>query len=123
MNLVQISAAFLAGMAGALGLGGGGVLLLYLTLWASFPQVEAQGINLIFFIPCAALSLFFHGRKGLVDWRTSFKMALGGIFGVAGGVLLSQVIETHLLSKIFAGGVILLGLREVLQRKQANKAE
>ena len=41
----------LSGVIGAMGLGGGGVLIIYLTLFLGMEQGIAQGVNLIFFIP------------------------------------------------------------------------
>ena len=56
MNLFLLySAAFLTGILASLGLGGGMILILYLTIFAGMAQFEAQGINLIFFIPIALL--------------------------------------------------------------------
>ena len=40
-----ILAAFFSGLAGSLGLGGGGVLVLYLVLALGMPQLKAQGIS------------------------------------------------------------------------------
>ena len=40
-----ILAAFFSGLAGSLGLGGGGVLVLYLVFALGMPQLKAQGIN------------------------------------------------------------------------------
>ena len=40
-----------------MGLGGGTVLLIYLSLSAQVPQLTAQGINLLVFIPTAAVAL------------------------------------------------------------------
>ena len=48
---------FLAGFAGGLGVGGGGILLLYLTAFAGVEQLSAQGINLLFFLPPSVLLL------------------------------------------------------------------
>lgn len=42
--------AFLAGMAAAMGLGGGSFLIIYLTVFAGVSQQAAQGINLVFFM-------------------------------------------------------------------------
>ena len=46
----------LSGVTASMGLGGGFVLLIYLTAFANVPQMEAQLINLIFFLPIGALS-------------------------------------------------------------------
>ena len=54
LNWAALAAGFAAGALGAMGLGGGSVLILYLTLCAGLPQLQAQGINLTFFLPCAA---------------------------------------------------------------------
>ena len=77
-----VLAAFFSGLAGSLGLGGGGVLVLYLVLALGMPQLKAQGINLLFFIPCAALSSIVYSFKRLIDWKTVLLFAAGGLPGV-----------------------------------------
>ena len=47
----------LSGLLGSLGMGAGAVLLLYLRVFGGVEQFEAQGINLIFFLPIAVLSI------------------------------------------------------------------
>lgn len=46
--------AFLTGITASMGLGGGFILVIYLTIFAQMPQLAAQGVNLIFFLPIAA---------------------------------------------------------------------
>ena len=53
--LVAGIASLIAGFVSALGLGGGGILVLYLTLFLGMEQMQAGGINLIFFLPLAAV--------------------------------------------------------------------
>ena len=38
-------AGILSGLLGAMGLGGGGILIIYLSIFTSIPQAQAQGIN------------------------------------------------------------------------------
>ena len=59
-------AGILSGIIGAMGIGGGGILIIYLTLFADMEQMAAQGINLLFFIPCAVVALIIHIRKGRI---------------------------------------------------------
>ena len=40
----------LSGVIGALGMGGGGVLIIFLSAFAGLDQLKAQGINLLFFL-------------------------------------------------------------------------
>ena len=49
-TVIPIIAGFLSGLIGSMGFGGGGVLIIYLVVFANIPQLQAQGINLIFFV-------------------------------------------------------------------------
>ena len=82
--LAAALAGFAAGALGAMGLGGGGVLLLYLALTGT-GQLAAQGVNLTFFLPIAALSLVLHRKNGLVDLPAALPVAGGGVLGLLGG--------------------------------------
>lgn len=114
--MIRFIAALLSGAAGAMGLGGGSVLLIYLTLMEGLPQLEAQGINLIFFLPCAAVALIFHIKNGLVGKKIWIPI-LTGLLGAAAGLWLSGVIGEFWLRKIFAVLVLMIGVKEVLGQK------
>ncbi|MGI6267635.1 MAG: TSUP family transporter [Acutalibacteraceae bacterium] len=114
---MNIIAGFLSGLAGAMGLGGGSLLLLYLAFVLSVPQINAQGINLLFFIPCAITSIFFHHRNKLVRWDIVLPVAMGGIAGVFCGLRLLSVIDPSLLSKIFGAFLVVFGLSEMFIKK------
>ncbi len=110
MTVWIIISSFLSGMLGAMGFGGGSVLIIYLTLFANVPQLQAQGVNLLFFIPCAAVSVIVNIKSGLVKYKTGGFIILGGLLGLAAGILLSAYIKPHLLSKLFGGLVFIMGL-------------
>ena len=57
-------AALLTGIFASMGVGGGMILIIYLTVFGGFDQLAAQGINLIYFIPIALLSVILHSRNG-----------------------------------------------------------
>lgn len=100
-----------AGVLGAMGLGGGAVLLLWLAL-SGVEQLAAQGINLTFFLPVAALSLILHRKNGLVRFAAALPMAAGGVAGLAAGVALAERLPGSALSKAFALLCGLIALRE-----------
>ena len=86
MNWVLMAVAgFAAGVAAAMGPGGGFVLLVALTLTGT-AQREAQWINLVFFLPVAALALFLHRKNGLLDLGQVVPAAAGGLLGAVLGV-------------------------------------
>ena len=74
--------AFLTGVFASMGLGGGMVLIVYLTVFAGFSQLAAQGINLVFFIPIAIISLVLHTKNKLVEWKKAVPAVLWGTAAV-----------------------------------------
>lgn len=124
MNLVyNILAALFSGIAGAMGLGGGGVLVLYLTLILNEKQLTSQGINLLFFLPCAALSVIIHTRKRLIKWRELLPIIIGGVLGVALGAWLAFYVATDILGKLFGGFLLLIGLKELFSKKKPKATD
>ena len=63
MNIVALLAGLFSGIIGGMGLGGGAVLIIYLTLFTETEQLTAQGINLLFFIPTALLAVIIYAVK------------------------------------------------------------
>lgn len=120
---MMIIASFLSGLMGSLGLGGGGVLLLYLTLVLHTDQLAAQGINLLFFLPIGGLAMALHAKNRLVAWRVVLPALLLGLPGVWAGSQLAGLMGSELLSKLFGGLLLVLGLRELFgsPKKAAKK--
>lgn len=104
---------FLGAMLSALGMGGGGVLLIYLTAFQGMDQLSAQGINLVFFIPVAVISLIIHIRNRLIDRKLAFLIIPPGILGVFLGAKLANSLPDALLRRLFAGFLLIIGLREL----------
>ena len=69
MIVFDIIAGFLSGAIGAMGLGGGAVLLIYLALIKEKNQLDAQGENLMFFIPVALLSVIIYAVRKQIKWK------------------------------------------------------
>lgn len=115
------AASFAAAVLGALGMGGGGVLILYLTIAAGMDQLQAQGINLVFFLPVAAVALVIHSRNGLVRWRVALPCAALGLPGVYLGARLAAACGPELLGKLFGGFLLVIGIRELCGKKSAKK--
>lgn len=114
------TAAFLSGAAGAMGLGGGGVLLIWLTA-VGVAQLTARGINLLFFIPSAVIALVIHIKNGLVDFKRVLPAAASGLFGAVLGVWLSNNIDTGISGKMFALFLVIIGGREVVHAFKTPK--
>ena len=114
--LIAGIASLIAGFVSALGLGGGGILVLYLTLFLGMEQMQAGGINLIFFLPLAAVSVFIHVKHHLIDYKFALKCAPFGVAGAFLGVWLANTLHPVWVSKGFAAFVLVLGIRELFSK-------
>lgn len=107
-------AGILSGIVGSLGLGGGGVLVLYLVLYLNMNQIEAQGINLLFFIPTATISVIIHNKNKLIKWKKAIPLIITGMIGVFVGMMFIEKIEPTVLKKIFAILIFIIGVKELI---------
>lgn len=113
-------AGFLSGIAGAMGLGGGSVLIIYLTVFAGVEQLAAQGINLIFFLPTAAVALFVYSKKGIIKWRIIMPlMVLGAVGTLITGFWVGQM-KAELIKKLFGFVIVIYGFYELFWNRGKN---
>lgn len=114
---------FLTGVLASMGLGGGFILVVWLTIFEEVGQRAAQGINLLFFLPIALISLVFHLKNHLVNIKLVKKLALGGVLGAVIGTYGAQLIDNDLLRKLFAVFLLAFGLRELFSRKARDNTK
>lgn len=105
------------GLLSAFGLGGGTLLLLWLTLFAGVQQQTAQAINLLYFLPVSAASLPAHFRGGYLKLRPVLWAAGAGAAAAAAAAFLATGLETGLLRKLFGGYLLIMGLLELRASK------
>lgn len=106
------AASVLSGALGAMGLGGGGILLLVLVSYG-MPQMAAQGVNLLLILPVGLLGLFFHRKNGLTDLKSAWPLTLGGVPGVLLGFWLGERLSEAALRCCFGVLIAILALREL----------
>ncbi len=121
MNIVALLAGLLSGIIGAMGLGGGAVLIIYLAVFTDTPQLKAQGINLLFFLPVALIAVIIYSVKKQIKWRTVIPMAVGGIAGAFFGLALTDTLGGELTAKLFGALLILLGIKEIFTKKSQKQ--
>ncbi len=117
-TIISIIAGFLSGLIGAMGFGGGGILIIYLAVFMDTPQLKAQGINLVFFIPCAILATIIYTVKKQIDYKAILPVILGGVCGSIPASFILKNIPTDYLGKIFAVFLIFMGVSSVLRLKK-----
>lgn len=112
MNITALLAGLFSGIIGGMGMGGGAVLIIYLSLFTDTPQIKSQGINLLFFIPIGLIALIIYALKKQIKWKTVLPLAAFGFIGTFLGIMSTKFISNDLLSKIFGGFLILMALKE-----------
>lgn len=103
-------ASFLVAMLAGMGVGSGGLFIVYLTMVSGMAQLEAQGLNLHFFIFATAAALLLHAKTHpLPLGRLAYVCGVGSI-GCALGAILAQNMNGGLLRTVFAVVLIAAGL-------------
>ena len=113
-------AGFLTGILSAWGIGGGTLLLLVMTLFLGVDQITAQGVNLLYFLPTAAIALPAHFKNGLVDKKAAPPAILGGLLATGAAAWVATGLDLFWMKKCFGVFLLIIGLRELL-RKKARK--
>lgn len=105
---------FLAG----LGVGGGSLLLLWLTAVLDMDAGTARSINLLFFLPASIISILFRHKQGKIPFRKIYPAILAGCIGAGSCSYLRFYIQTDMLKKLFGYLLLATGLRELFYHKK-----
>lgn len=104
------------GFLSGLGVGGGSLLMLWLTLVINMEHSVARSINLLFFIPSAIIASFFRWKQGALNIKKVLPAIIAGCASAACFSLLSKQIDITLIKKLFGVLLLLTGVRELFYR-------
>ncbi len=116
--MATLIAGILSGMIGSMGMGGGGVLIIYLSLFTDISQSRAQGINLLFFLPIALISVLRYSHKKLIVWKLAVPLALFGLIGTVLGSCLCGRFDNTILAKLFGILLCVMGVSALFSRSK-----
>lgn len=102
---------FFASLLAGTGVGGGGLLVIYLTLARGFEQLCAQGVNLAFFVAGASSSLPIHIKRRRIDALPVAVLGIAGAVGACLGLWLAKKLDARLLRIIFGAFLVFCGMR------------
>jgi len=112
MLIVGTVLGFLTG----LGIGGGSLLMLWLTIVLDMSTMDAKGINLLFFVPAAAISCVIRIRRKVLRICPLIPAIIAGCLSAAVCAWIAPQIDTTILKKLFGILLLLTGAREVFYR-------
>ncbi|MBE6948519.1 MAG: sulfite exporter TauE/SafE family protein [Ruminococcaceae bacterium] len=118
--VINAAAGFLCGIISGFGIGGGTLLVIYMTNLAMVPQSTAQGINLLYFLPTSSGALISHFKRKLIHPMVVWSI-LAGIVTTALGAYAANVIEGVWLKKAYGIFLLYIGIRELFSKRQKQQ--
>ena len=106
----------LLGFLSGLGIGGGSLLIIWLSVILGMDHNSARSINLLFFLPSALIACIFRWKQGAIQWKKILPAMVSGCIAAALFSWLGGMFQIELLKKLFGGLLILTGLRELFYR-------
>lgn len=120
---VMILIGSILGFLSGLGVGGGSLLMLWLTLVLGMDHSIARSINLLFFIPSAVITSIFRWKQGSLNIKKVLPAIVAGCVSAACFSLLSKQLDISLLKKLFGFLLLLTGLRELFYKPKTQSQE
>ena len=113
--MIEIFTGVISGIVSGLGMGGGTILILLLTLIIGTNQHEAQATNLIFFIPTSISAIIINLKQKIIDLKLSIIIIISGIIGATIGAITSSNLNVKILKKAFGVFLLLISIYETYQ--------
>lgn len=116
-------AGLITGILSAWGVGGGSLLIIYMTVFAGMTQQTAQGVNLLYFLPTSLTALYSHLKNKLVDMKLAYPAIITGVLFSLGASYASAAIDKAAMKKIFGIFIIIIGISELFRKKEKHKGK
>ena len=113
MNILDILIGTATGIISGFGIGGGSLLVLYLTAFSGISQHTAGGINLLYFIGCAPAALVGHIRNKSIVWQAVLWCGIAGVATAIPASLVAANLDTDWLRRLFGVVLLYIGVKEL----------
>ena len=128
--MLEILFGMIAGTITGLGMGGGTILILLLTLFYGLEQHIAQATNLIFFVPTSLAAIWMNLKQNNVDRKLAKNIVIFCVIGAVIGSIIAEKLEDQTLKKCFDVFIFLIALHEmygiyqiISQKKKLHKTQ
>ena len=119
--IIAILAGLVCGVLSGFGIGGGSLLMVWMTAVLSMEQKAAQGLNLLYFLPAAAAALPSHAKNGLLEQRIILPAVVTGLAAAGLTAWLSNALDTSVLRKLFGLFLLYIGLTELFRKDKPTQ--
>ena len=120
----EILIGVISGIVSGLGMGGGTILITFLTCFLKVNQIVAQASNIIFFVPTSIIATIVNVKNHTLKWKIAIPIVITGVVGAAIGSIIANKMDTSLLKKAFAIFLMFIALYQSIcwYRKYIKKA-
>ncbi len=118
---VMLAVGTLLGFLSGLGIGGGSLLILWLTIVMGTDPATARTTNLLFFLPSAAIACLMRIRQGNLKLKPLLPAIIAGCSAAALFSWISSGIDVTILKKLFGAVLISAGVRELFYRPRKER--
>ncbi|HZJ99593.1 MAG TPA: sulfite exporter TauE/SafE family protein [Tissierellaceae bacterium] len=116
MKLILVG--FLSGIISGMGIGGGTILIPSLVFFGDLSQIEAQGINLIVFIPISIVAIITHLKENNIEKEFIKPIIIGGILSAIIGSIIAVKVDEDRLGTYFGIFLLLIGIYEFFKKNE-----
>lgn len=120
--MIAVLIGALTGVLSGFGVGGGTLLLLWMTAVQGLQQVQAGGVNLLYFITCALPAIFGHIKNGLIEGQAVLWCTLAGVPACIAASFLAAGMDTELLRRCFGAFILVIGIKELFYKQPAQRS-
>lgn len=115
---VTVLVTFVVALLSGLGVGSAGLLVIFLTFVQHIPQLQAQGLNLLFFLFSSGAALCVHLFRTPPFWGLLLLLIPAGLLGALGGTALALYLPQELLRTLFGWLLVLSGTLSLFRGKK-----
>lgn len=119
--MFEILVGGISGIVSALGMGGGTVLIVILSIFLGMEQHKAQATNVVFFIPTSITAIIMNIKNKTIKWDYAKVICPFGIIGAIIGALISVNLDTHTLKKIYGVFLAIIAIYEIFNLYRMHK--
>lgn len=112
---MEIIFGVIAGTISSLGMGGGTILILLLSVFLGIEQHIAQATNLIFFVPTSITAIIMNIKNKKINWKVSKDIIIYGIIGAILGSYISNYLPNEKLKKIFGTFLLFIAFFQIYE--------
>ncbi|HEX2056943.1 MAG TPA: sulfite exporter TauE/SafE family protein [Actinomycetota bacterium] len=121
--LVLVTGLVTGAFSALLGVGGGTLMVPFMTLVLDYGQHTSEGTALLVVIPTAIVGVFAHTRRGYVDFRGAALLAAGGVVGAVAAAKAALAISEESLKLGFGIFLVAVGLRMFWHGARRERAQ